>query len=109
MDYKLDVLNFVEKYVNNHNERHHDNQVVYDAPVYEEYNGMVFIYFTTQTRECIENKWFWKKYHQLVVGCLGIEIYYEDSNMIDVDKNYPLSDVRLKFKNRCKYFLKNLE
>jgi hypothetical protein len=109
MDYKSDVLNFVERYVNNRNERYNDTQVVYDAPVYEEYNGMVFIYFTTQSRDDIENKWFWKKYHQLVIGCLFIEIYYEDSNMIDVDKNYPLSDVRLKFKNRCKHFLKKLE
>ena len=30
------------------------------------------------------------------------------ANVIDIDKNYPLSDVRLKFKNRLNHLLKKL-
>ncbi len=78
---------------------------VYDEPVYEEYNGMYFVYFTTRFDGMTS---FCKRYYQFVIGCYGIEIYYEDSNVIDIDKNYPLSDVRLKFKNRLNHLLKKL-
>lgn len=102
----FDVTTYVENHVNNYNSRFDVALKVYDAPVYEERNGLVFIYFTTRAENFT---WFCKRYHQLAVGCYGIEVYYEDSNVIDIDKNYPLSDVRLKFTNWCKHFLRKME
>ena len=102
----FDVSRYVSKYVDKCNRRYNFNLEVYDAPVYEEYNGIIFIYFTTRAENFI---WYCKRYHQLAVGCYGIEVYYEDSNVIDIDKNYPLSEVRVKFTNWCKHFLKKLE
>jgi len=78
---------------------------VYDEPVYEEYNGLYFIYFTSRYDGMVS---YGKRYHQLVVGIYGIEKHYEDSNVIDIDKNYPLSDVRFKFRNRLNHLLKKL-
>ena len=75
---------------------------VYDAPVYEERNGLYFIYFTSRYDGMIS---YGKRYHQLVVGAYGIECHYDNSNVIDIDKNYPLSDVRLRFKNRLNHLL----
>lgn len=102
----FDVSSYVARYVDKYNLRYNFNLKVYDAPVYEEYNEIVFIYFTTRADNFT---WYCKRYHQIAVGFNGIEVYFEDSNVIDKDKNYPLSDVRLKFKNWCKYFLQKLE
>jgi len=79
---------------------------VYEKPVYEKYNGLYFIYFTSRYDGMVS---YGKRYHQLVVGIYGIEKHYEDSNVIDIDKNYPLSDVKLKFKNRLVHLLKKCE
>lgn len=102
----FDVYTYVENHVENYNRRFNLSLKVYESPIYEEMNGLVFIYFTTR---CDDFTPFWKRYHQIVSGTWGMEVYYEDSNVIDIDKNYPLSDVRLKFKNRCNNFLKKME
>ena len=102
----FDVATYVENHVKNYNRRFDLALKVYDAPVYEERNGLVFIYFTTR---CDDFTPFWKRYHQVVTGCWGMEVYYEDSNVVDIDKNYPLSDVVLKSKNRCMSFLRKIE
>lgn len=102
----FDVITYVENHVDNYNNRFNLALKVYEAPVYEERNGLVFIYFTTR---CDDFTPFWKRYHMVVTGCMGLEVYYEDSNVIDIDKNFPLSDVMLKFKYRCMNLLHKLE
>jgi hypothetical protein len=102
----FDVTHYVENHVENYNRRYNLALKVYEAPVYEEVNGLVFIYFTTR---CDDFTPFWKRYHQVVTGCVGLEVYYEASNVIDIDKNFPLSDLRLKFKYRCMLFLQKME
>jgi hypothetical protein len=112
MEYKFDVLEYVARYVNKQNALYNHTYKVYDPPVWEylvkSESGipeMVFIYFTVC--DGIEGERY-KRYYQLVTGCFGIELYYEDQNVIDISKNYPLSDVRLKFTNWCKHMLSKL-
>lgn len=122
MNLKMDVFKFVENYVNKRNKMYNTDSKVYDPPVWQylvksevkthirDEDGvpdMVFIYFTT--REEGKDYEYTKRYHQLVVGCLGIDIYYEDENIIDRNNNYPISDVKRKFTNWCRHMLEQME
>ena len=119
MDYNLNVLEFVERYINKQNMLYNHTYKLYDPPVWEyiikgkiktylsegDVAEMIFIYFTVC--DGVEGEKY-KRYYQLVVGCMGIEIYYDDQNVIPINMNYPLSDVRLKFTNWCKHMLSKL-
>lgn len=116
MNYEFDVINFVENYLNKKNSKY----VLYDPPVWEYLVGtevktwlskedvpnMIFIYFTARNPEAGEH---YKIYYQLVIGCYGVEIYYQNENVIDRNKNLPISDVKLRFTNWCKYMLERLD
>lgn len=119
MDYNLNVSDFVERYINKQNMLYNHTYALYDPPVWE-YNvkgerkahlskddvaEMIFIYFTVTNGVEGEKS---KRYYQIVTGCFGIEIYYNDENVIPINMNYPLSDVRFKFTNWCKYMLEKL-
>jgi hypothetical protein len=120
MDYKLDVIEFVERYIARQNSLYNHTYQLYDRPVWEylvksevkshlsqgDIPEMIFIYFTVCDGVKGEE---YKRYYQLVTGCFGIDIYYEDQNVISINKNYPLSDVKFKFTNWCRHMLKKLD
>lgn len=120
MDYNFDVIEYVENYIKQQNALYERCDVLYDPPVWEylvksemkswlfsdEVPSMTFIYFTVRDPNAGE---YCKSYHQLVVGCYGVQVYYHDQNVIDKNKNFPLSDVKLKFTNWCKHILNKLE
>ena len=115
MDYNFDVIKYVENYVSKQN----GNYKIYDPPVWEYMVGtevktwlfsedvpsIIFIYFTVRDPNAGE---YYKMYHQLAIGCYGLEIYYQNQNVIDRNKNLPLSDVKIRFTNWCKHMLKKL-
>lgn len=119
MDCKFDVLEYVQRYIDKQNVIYGTTYKLYDPPVwehlvksetkaylsYEDVPEMTFIYFTVSTG--VESEGY-KKYYQLVVGYFGIEIYYQDENVISINQNYPLSNVRIKFTNRCLHMLRKL-
>ena len=129
MNFKLDVQKFVQNYLDKHNARYNRTCKIYDPPVWEylinskitflagdeDLPRMIFIYFTTLEEDRIENihqlsacsrfKW----YHMLVIDCMGLEIYNEHYDLIPLNKNHPLSDVRTRFNNWCKHMLKEME
>jgi len=120
MTYNYDILAFAESYVEKQNKLYNQSYKVYDPPVWEyiidselktylpkdAVPNMVFIYFTVIDDTMGET---YKRYYQIVTGCMGCEIYYENENVIQRNQNYPLSDVRLRFTNWCKHMLKQLE
>jgi len=119
MDYKLDVIEYVERFIAKQNSLYSQSYKLYDPPVWEylvksevkaylskdDTPEMIFIYFTVCNG--IEGETY-KRYYQLAVGCLGIEIYYQDENVIPINHNFPLSDVKFKFTNWCRHMLKKL-
>jgi len=120
MNFKLDVPKFVEKYLDKHNASYNRTCKVYDPPVWnyiidskltsyakeEDIPEIIFIYFTSrEDRLMKDTKW----YHMLVIGSLGIEIYYENQDLISINSNYSLSDVKLWFTNRCKHMLEKMD
>jgi hypothetical protein len=120
MDYKFDVLDFVQRYIKKQNNLYNHTYRVYDPPVWEylvdskvktyisqdEVPEMIFIYFTVHEEVNGQN---YKRYYQLVTGAFGLEIYFQDENVIDINRNHPLSDVRFKFTNWCRHMLKKLD
>ena len=120
MNFKLDVQKFVQNYLDKHNARYNRTCKIYDPPVWnyiidskltfyareEDIPEMIFIYFTSrEDRLMKDHKW----YHMLVISSLGIEIYYENQDMISINRNYSLSDVKLWFTNRCKHMLSKMD
>jgi len=125
---KLDVQKFVQNYLEKHNVIHNRTCKIYDQPVWEyltdskitffasdeDLPKMIFIYFTTLEEDRIESiyqqpehsrrKW----YHMLVIDYIGFHIYYDRYDLIPLNQNHPLSDVRLCFKNWCKRMLEEI-
>jgi len=120
MDYNFNALDYVERHIKRQNALYNQTYKLYDPPVWEylvkserkthlaegDIPEMIFIYFTVI--HGVEGETY-KRYYQIVTGCLGIEMYYNDENVIPINMNYPLSDVRLKFTNWCRHMLKKLE
>ena len=128
MNFKLNVPEFVEKYLDKHNARYNRNCKIYDPPVWEylidskitfivadeDLPRMIFIYFTTLEEDRIANihqkpahsRWKW--YHMLVIDCMGLDIYHEHYDLIPLNKNHSLSEVRIRFNNWCKHMLEEM-
>jgi hypothetical protein len=98
----------VEKYLKKTNahlpeETHH---VLYEYPVYEKVNDEIwFIYFTSWSKSS-PSKYGMKIYHQIVMGFGCMEEYYYNLDMIDVDKNKSLDDLKERFRNYLNWLLK---
>jgi len=96
----------IKKYVFSHHFTYEDDYEIYEAPQYENINGIWYIYCTFVQRNSTSSI---KMYVQLAMGFLCFEQYYHNSNMIDIDKNYPLSDIRERLKNHLTSILKQVE
>ena len=60
-------------------------------------NGKYNFFYFECTNPDISN--IMKRYFMVVTGTYGIEKYYEDSNVIDIDRGYTIDDVKHRFKN----------
>ena len=67
-----------------------------------EKNGFNYIYFES-TGEGAPS--YCKRYHQIVVGEYLIDVYYTNSNVIDITASYSIEELQAKFKHYLLYLL----
>ena len=85
------------------------NHVLFETPVYEKVNDELwFIYFTSKHNES-SSDWKSKMYYQVVMGFACISDYYFNTDLIDEDKNKPLDDLKIRFRNYIKSLLEKSE
>jgi len=106
---EFDVQSMINKVVNKYISTRPSNNygyVLFEEPIYENINDKLwYIYFTTKSPESDGGK----RFYQLVMGFGCIEEYYFNSNIIDVDFNYPLDDLKVRFRNYLNMLLKDSE
>jgi hypothetical protein len=83
-----------------------DRLDIYGSIQHEEKNGLNIIYFESRSDDMSKDC---KRYHMIVYDMLCIEIYFEDSNVIDIDKGYDISKVKESCKVHLNYILKKIE
>ena len=80
--------------------------VLFEEPIYEKVNDKLwYIYFTAKSPA---SQWG-KRFYQVVMGFGCIEEYYFNSNITDVSHNYPLDDLKVRFRNYLNMLLKDSE
>lgn len=99
------INNVVKKYLKKLSKD--GEQVIYDAPVYENVNGLWYIYFTSKYAGF--DNFQTKRYYQLVMGFCCEEEYFMDCNVIDDDKNYTIDQLKANFKHYLKILLAKCE
>lgn len=97
------ISKVVDKYISTR-PRENYGYVLFEKPIYENVNDKLwYIYFTTKSPEA-----HWgKRFYQLVMGFGCIEEYYFNSNITDVDVNYSLDDLKVRFRNYLNMLLED--
>ena len=97
------ISRVVDKYISTR-PRENYGYVLFEKPIYEKVNDKLwYIYFTTKSPE---SHWG-KRFYQLVMGFGCIEEYYFNSNITDVDANYSLDDLKVRFRNYLNMLLED--
>jgi hypothetical protein len=97
------ISRVVDKYISTR-PRENYGYVLFEKPIYEKVNDKLwYIYFTTKSPE---SHWG-KRFYQLVMGFGCIEEYYFNSNITDVDVNYSLDDLKVRFRNYLNMLLED--
>lgn len=85
---------FCQNYMRRHSET---NELLGNVQHLQSENGKYnFFYFECTNTDIVNTM---KRYYMVVTGTYGIEKYYEDSNVIDIDRGYTIDDVKHRFKN----------
>lgn len=86
-----------------------NNHVVFEEPIYEKVNDELwFIYFTSQGKDYVSEHPS-KIYHQVVAGFACWNIYYYHRDLMSANKNIPLSDLKVRFRNYLNMLLRDSE
>jgi hypothetical protein len=97
------ISKVVDKYISTRPKENY-GYVLFEKPIYEKVNDKLwYIYFTTKSPEA-----HWgKRFYQLVMGFGCIEEYYFNSNITDLDVNYSLNDLKVRFRNYLNMLLED--
>lgn len=116
--YQFSVPDFVKKYIDEENTKYGTKYKIYDPPVWEyivdrekkavlskeEVPSMILMYFTVREEGLEEDC---KVYYKLVTGCVGT-VFYGETNLILLNTNYTLADVKKAFAGWCRRALEDL-
>lgn len=116
--YEFNVIDFVQKYIDEENAKYGVEYKVYDPPVWEfivnresrsmiskdDIPSMILMYFTVRHNSFSEDD---KIYYMLVTSCVGT-ILYADKNLTLINTNYTLAQVKNAFAGWCRSALDDL-
>lgn len=82
-----------------------DAELVEGSVVSESTDDHQFLYFRSTRPGATKGL---ARYHQLIYSSMFFQLCFEDSNVIDGDKDYSIDDLKHKFKNWLKWNLEKL-